>query len=129
VSAEKSWHVQTTADVLVLVMWNDPQDAGTVPGKFFDYLRARRPILMIGHPSGVVADLIRTRRAGVVLSDPHAIADRLRTWLAEKDRLGRIPDLPASSLDGLYREDQLERYLTLLAEVAATGPADRPSAP
>ncbi|WDZ87849.1 glycosyltransferase [Micromonospora cathayae] len=120
VSAEKSWHLQATADVLVLVMWNDPQDAGTVPGKFFDYLRARRPILMIGHPQGVVADLIRTRRAGVVLADPPAIADQLRTWLAEKDRLGRLPDLPASSLDGLYREDQLERYLALLAEVAAT---------
>lgn len=119
VSAEKSWHVQTAADVLVLVMWNDPRDAGTVPGKFFDYLRARRPILMIGHPEGIVAGIIRSRRAGAVLSDPHDIADQLRRWLAEKDRRGRIPELPPSSLDGLYREDQLEKYLTILAEAAA----------
>ncbi|MFI7428894.1 glycosyltransferase [Micromonospora sp. NPDC049836] len=119
VSAEKSWHVQTEADVLVLVMWNDPRDAGTVPGKFFDYLRARRPILMIGHPDGIVADIIRSRHAGVVLSDPRMIAEQLREWLVEKDRAGRIPELSPSALDGLYREDQLERYLDVLADVAA----------
>lgn len=119
VSAEKSWRVQAEADVLVLVMWNDPRDAGTMPGKFFDYLRARRPILMIGHPNGIVADLIRTRGAGVVLSDPREIADQLRRWLAEKERTGRLPELPASALAGLYRSDQLDRYLRVLAEAAA----------
>ncbi|NJP32596.1 glycosyltransferase [Micromonospora thermarum] len=120
VSAEKSWRVQAEADVLVLVMWNDPRDAGTMPGKFFDYLRARRPILMLGHPNGIVADIIRSRNAGAVLSDPHQIADQLRTWLAEKDRTGRIAELPASTMDGLYREDQLARYLEILTDAAAT---------
>ncbi|MDM4718315.1 glycosyltransferase [Micromonospora sp. WMMA1363] len=119
VSAEKSWRVQVEADVLVLVMWNDPRDAGTVPGKFFDYLRARRPILMIGHPNGIVADIIRSRDAGAVLDDPREIADQLRRWLAEKDRVGRIPDLPASALDGLYRDDQLEAFLEILSDAAA----------
>ncbi|MEU4477455.1 glycosyltransferase [Micromonospora sp. NPDC023966] len=120
VSAEKSWRVQAEADVLVLVMWNDPRDAGTVPGKFFDYLRARRPILMIGHPDGIVADILRSRHAGVVLSDPGQIADQLRMWLAEKDRTGRVPELAPSTLDGLYREDQLARYLEILSAAADT---------
>ncbi|WBB82794.1 glycosyltransferase [Micromonospora sp. WMMC264] len=118
VSAEKSWRVQAEADVLVLVMWNDPRDAGTVPGKFFDYLRARRPILMIGHPTGIVADILRSRDAGVVLSDPARIAEQLRIWLAEKDRNGRLAEIPPSALDGLYRDDQLARYLDLLSDVA-----------
>ena len=121
VSAEKSWRVQAEADVLVLVMWNDPRDAGTVPGKFFDYLRARRPILMIGYQDGVVAGIIRSRRVGFVSSDPREIADQLRAWLAEKDGSGRIPELPASVLDGFYREDQMNRYLGILADTAAQG--------
>ncbi|RBJ10403.1 hypothetical protein DRA43_02880 [Micromonospora provocatoris] len=118
VSAEKSWRVQAEADVLVLVMWNDPRDAGTVPGKFFDYLRARRPILMIGHPVGIVAEILRTRRAGVVLSDPAQIAEQLRLWLSEKDQHGHIAEVPASALAGLYRDDQMAKYLEILADVA-----------
>ncbi|MFY1669996.1 glycosyltransferase [Plantactinospora sp. WMMB334] len=119
VPAERSWRIQAEADVLVLLMWNDPRDAGTVPGKFFDYLHARRPILMIGHRDGVVAELIRARGAGVVLSDPAEIAEQLRRWLAVKDRDGRIPALPAAVQQGLFREDQMARYLELLRDTGA----------
>ncbi|MBM0225780.1 glycosyltransferase [Micromonospora sp. ATA51] len=118
VSAEKSWRIQAEADVLVLLMWNDPRDAGTVTGKIFDYLFARRPILLLGYESGVAANLIRARGAGVVRNDKQAIAEQLRAWLAMKERSGRIPALPASALDGLFRDDQLARYLVLLREVA-----------
>ncbi|WP_422770210.1 glycosyltransferase [Plantactinospora sp. WMMC1484] len=119
VPAERSWRIQAEADVLVLLMWNDPRDAGTVPGKFFDYLHARRPILMIGHRDGVVADLIRSRGAGVVLGEPAEIADQLRRWLAVKDRDGRLPALSAAVQQGLFREDQMTRYLELLRETGA----------
>ncbi|MCW3814980.1 glycosyltransferase [Micromonospora sp. DR5-3] len=118
VSAVDSWQLQAAADVLVLLMWDDPRDAGTVPGKLFDYLLARRPILMVGHPDGVAADLIRSRGAGVVLGDPVAIAARLRDWLALKERTGRIEALPENVMDGLFREDQMRGYLDLLATVA-----------
>jgi glycosyltransferase involved in cell wall biosynthesis len=125
VSAEESWRVQAEADVLVLLMWNDRRDAGTVTGKLFDYLLARRPILMLGYEHGVAADLIRCRGAGVVLNDKHAIADQLRGWLSLKDRTGRIPMLPQSALQGLFREDQVDRFLGVLTEVAGRCPRSR----
>lgn len=121
VPVAESWRVQAEADVNVLLMWNDPRDAGTVPGKLFDYLVARRPILMIGHPDGVAAEIIRSRSAGVVLAEPRDIAGQLRSWLAAKDRYGTIPALPDSVLDGLSRRDQLERFLTLLTDIARRG--------
>ncbi|WP_157743066.1 glycosyltransferase [Micromonospora coriariae] len=124
VSAEKSWRIQAEADVLVLLMWNDPRDAGTMSGKMFDYLQARRPILLLGYEAGLAAKLVRERRAGVVHNDKHAIAAQLREWLAVKERSGRIPAVPAAALDGLYREDQLTEYMQILRDVtlrAATG--------
>lgn len=53
------------ADVLVLLM---PLAGGnrTYPGKLFEYLAARRPILALV-PEGVAADLIRKARAGIVV--------------------------------------------------------------
>lgn len=118
VPVERSWRIQAAADVLVLLMWDDPMDAGTVPGKLFDYLRARRPIMVVGHPDGVVAELVRSRHAGVVLSSAPEIAEQLRAWSAQKRRDGGVPALPESTLDGLYRDDQMAGYLRLLTEVA-----------
>ncbi|MDO3705944.1 glycosyltransferase [Micromonospora sp. C28SCA-DRY-2] len=125
VSAEKSWRIQAEADALVLLMWNDPRDAGTVTGKIFDYLLARRPILLLGYEAGVAAKLLRDRGAGVVRNDKHAIADQLREWLAVKERHGQLPAVPASALDGLFREDQLTGYLDLLRRVADGGAPGR----
>ncbi|MCO1614221.1 glycosyltransferase [Micromonospora tulbaghiae] len=125
VSPEKSWRIQADADALVLLMWNDPRDAGTVTGKIFDYLQARRPVLLLGYEHGVAARLLRERSAGVVANDPAAIAARLREWLAVKERTGRVPAVPAAALDGLFREDQLGRYLDILRD-AARGGVQRP---
>ncbi|MBQ0901395.1 glycosyltransferase [Micromonospora sp. U21] len=128
VSAEKSWRIQAEADVLVLLMWNDPRDAGTMSGKMFDYLQARRPILLLGYEGGLAAKMVRERRAGVVHNDKHAIAAQLREWLAVKERTGQIPAVPAAALDGLYREDQLIGYIEILRDVAlraATGRGSR----
>jgi glycosyltransferase involved in cell wall biosynthesis len=123
VSAEASWNLQAEADALVLLTWNDARDAGTVTGKLFDYLLARRPILMLGYEQGVAADLIRSRGAGVVLNDTQAIAEQLRRWLSLKKETGHIPMLPPSVLQGLFREDQLDRFLQILREVAGRGRA------
>ncbi|MFD6262279.1 glycosyltransferase [Micromonospora chalcea] len=126
VSPEKSWRIQADADALVLLMWNDPRDAGTMTGKIFDYLQARRPVLLLGYENGVAARLLRERGAGVVANDSAAIASQLREWLTVKERTGRVPAVPAAALDGLFREDQLGRYLDILREAAdAGGPARR----
>lgn len=114
VPVAESWRIQAEADVLVLLMWNDPRDVGTVTGKLFDYLRTRHPILMLGYPTGTAAGIIRSRGAGVVCNDPRQIADQLRSWLAAKERDGALPQLPAEALDGLYREDQMRAFLGVL---------------
>ena len=40
--------LQSTADVLLLLQWDDPADEGNIPGKIFEYLASRRPILGLG---------------------------------------------------------------------------------
>ncbi|SCL24000.1 Glycosyltransferase involved in cell wall bisynthesis [Micromonospora rhizosphaerae] len=117
VSVEKSWRIQADADALVLLLWNDPRDVGTMTGKIYDYLLARRPILLLGYEGGVAAKLLHERGAGLVCNDPQAIAAHLREWLAVKERTGRIPATPSSALDGLFREDQLARFLEILRGV------------
>src|SRR5690606_13463199 len=62
--------MQRVADVLINVANSDPIH---VPGKFYEYLGAGRPILHLGETDGdVAADLLRARRRGLVVSNDAA---------------------------------------------------------
>ncbi|MFQ5468588.1 MAG: glycosyltransferase, partial [Kiloniellaceae bacterium] len=66
---EQSLAAQRAADILLFMQWNDPSEQGNVPGKLFEYIGARRPVLGIGYEGGVPAGILRERAAGVVLND------------------------------------------------------------
>jgi glycosyltransferase involved in cell wall biosynthesis len=109
--------LQAAADVLLLMQWNDARDAGNIPGKFFEYLGARRPILLLGYDGGILAQMIRERDAGVVANQPAQLAEALATWIAQRPR--GVPALAASVLNGLSRAEQYRRYEALLARLVA----------
>jgi hypothetical protein len=112
VSYRESLSLQQSADVLLLLQWNNVKDAGNIPAKFFEYLGAGRPILLIGYEHGNLAQMIRERGAGVVANDPSIIAEQLRRWIGQ--RAAGIPAVPEAARDGMSRADQyrnLERFL------------------
>ena len=80
--------MQCEADVLLLLQWNSPSEAGNIPGKLFEYLGARRPILVLGYDNGEMARIVRDRKAGFVSNDPAEIAKQLAAWAAEKRQTG-----------------------------------------
>lgn len=58
---------QLAATVLLLPLRNDPDYRPILPGKLFEYLASRRPILGIGQEDGAMARVIASEEAGVVL--------------------------------------------------------------
>lgn len=79
---------QRSADILLLLEWNDPSAKGVYTGKIFEYLGARRPILAIGSAAGVVDDLLRTTSGGVVVNTSSNIKNFIiRCWY-QKLRIG-----------------------------------------
>ncbi len=124
--------LQAAADVLLLLQWADPRDAGNIPAKFFEYLGARRPILMLGWERGDLAEMIRTRKAGLVSNDPATIAAQLQRWIGE--RPAGIPPVAAEARAGVTRSAQFRALELFLSELfgkmrasPATGPSRRPA--
>jgi glycosyltransferase involved in cell wall biosynthesis len=105
---EESVDCQMNADVLLLLQWNNPKEQGNVPGKVFEYLGARRPVLGLGLEDGVPARILAEREAGVFANDPARIADHLRKWQAEKKEKGEIPLVPLGARDGYSRPEQFK---------------------
>jgi glycosyltransferase involved in cell wall biosynthesis len=55
---------QRESQLLLLLLWDHPEEIGVFTGKVFEYLAAQRPILAIGGPTGVVKDLLEETNAG-----------------------------------------------------------------
>lgn len=117
---QEALRIQAESDVLLLLMWDTPEERGVYTGKLFEYLGAKRPILSLGLERGVASDLIRDRQAGVVTNDPKCIAEALGRWLKQKDLLGEVPGLDKSVCAGLSRTEQFDRLLPDIRAIAET---------
>jgi hypothetical protein len=98
--------LQSQADVLLLLLWDNVKDRGMYTGKLFEYIGASRPILAIGNQNNVAAQLIRDRVLGAVADRPEEIAEQLRSWIKQKATAGMIPALSDNAGLGLTREAQ-----------------------
>ncbi|MGH7065644.1 MAG: glycosyltransferase [Stellaceae bacterium] len=114
VAYKDSLALQATADVLLLLQWNNKKDEGNIPAKFFEYLAAGRPVLMLGYEHGDLAQMVRERRAGSVANDPATIAQQLRRWLGQRPSGIRAVDRQARA--GMTRAEQFRKYEQFLIE-------------
>lgn len=66
VSHERAVAEQQCADLLLLPLRQEPEYRSVLPGKIFEYLAARRPVLGIGQPDGIAAKVLEDSGAGVM---------------------------------------------------------------
>jgi glycosyltransferase involved in cell wall biosynthesis len=88
---------QRESQVLLLLLWDHPEEIGVYTGKIFEYLAARRPILAIGGPEGVVKELLADTNAGIYATS--------------------VDDVK-KALEGYYREYKLKGYVEYKGERA-----------
>lgn len=117
VSHKESLRSQQKADILLLLLWNDPSEKGVFTGKLFEYLGARRPILAIGPSDNVAAQTIIERGAGVVSNEPETIADYLKMWIEKKQKGIPIESPPEEATKGFTREEQANKLAEFLEQV------------
>lgn len=118
---------QYAADALLMLQWNNERDAGTVPGKLFECIGARRPVIATGWERGVAGRMIAERGLGIIANDPALLAEHIKGLLARKRRDGIIEPLPLSVRDGLTRHEQFAALDPFLRR-AAGGEAARVAA-
>jgi hypothetical protein len=89
---------QRAADFLLLPLRQEPEYAKVLPGKIFEYLAARRPVLGIGDEDGAAAAILRDTGAGEMFG-----------W-DKKDELLSFLDAPHPEPEGI--EKYTRRALT-----------------
>ena len=108
------------SSVLMLPLRKEPEYRATLPGKLFEYLASRRPVLGIGQKDGAMAAVLSATGAGKTFGweDKDAVeaflADAFVKWCS-----GCLADNPAD-LTAYTRDGLSARYAALLDEITRT---------
>jgi hypothetical protein len=115
---------QRESQILLALDWLDPRQAGVATGKIYEYLAARRPILSVGPPGGIVEGLLRETGAGRHCSDVAQIVESLVDSHREFQRLGHV--VYRGDAEAAQRHDHVAMS-TLFAQILAevTGKPNR----
>ena len=80
VSREKSLLLQRTADILLILEWNDPLQQGVAPSKLFDYLATGIPIISVGKHRNDSAQIIEEIGIGKFCSTTLDVVNFLKSY-------------------------------------------------
>ena len=69
ITQEEVLQHQMNSDVLLLISWMDESEKMFIPGKIYDCIGCRKPVLSIGYKEGSLKDLINETNIGYHVSD------------------------------------------------------------
>lgn len=77
-------NIQAGSDVLLLLGKNDPEWRGVLFGKFYEYLRAARPILFVGYPASETTRILIDTNSGLNCSEVNEIIFCLKKLMSKE---------------------------------------------
>jgi glycosyltransferase involved in cell wall biosynthesis len=114
-------NIERSSHILLLIKHTNPVYNGIVPGKLFEYIGVRRPILALA-PDGEASDIVRRFKRGEVApqDDAELIADRIET-MYRKHRGGTLETDYDLTPVTEYGRDVLTRRLAKYLDTLSAG--------
>ena len=111
--------VMSKSQLLLLAINDTPNVAGVIPGKLFEYMAVKRPILAVGPPEADAGKIIIESKTGEVINfKDHeglkkAILFYYNSYLAKNLSISST-----ESIDKYSRKNLAENYVLLLNEIS-----------
>lgn len=104
---------QLESQLLLILQWDNPKEQIVCPGKIYEYLAAKRPILAIG-PGGAVSDLLSDTMAGTYTSSVDDIKEALFNYYLEYKSNGYVPYKGINEKIDKYSQKEMARKFSLI---------------
>lgn len=99
---------QIESQILLLLLWNNKNEAGFCPGKLYEYFGAKRPILAIGGHGSYVRELLERTNSGKFVQNSVEMKDVLLKYYREFIESGEVKCHSNSSVEN-YRYDHITK--------------------
>lgn len=107
---------QFESQLLLLLLWDNPNESILCPGKIYEYLAAQRPIIAIGGPKGVVSELLNETSAGIHLISVEDIKNALEKYYNEYKINGYITYQGIKKEIYKYSQKEMARKFSLILD-------------
>lgn len=111
---EKVLERQRESQVLLLLLWDNKGEAGFCPGKVYEYLGAKRPIIATGGREHVVKDILKATNAGKYAWSPDTLRNVLLDYYEEFIKLGEVKCHSNSNIENYTYNSIVKRYSDIL---------------
>ncbi|MAT89397.1 MAG: glycosyl transferase family 1 [Flavobacteriaceae bacterium] len=114
---------QRKAQVLLLVEMDREETKAIIPGKLFEYLSARRPIIAMGPDGSDVQTILQETKAGAYLL--YSEEEKLKNKVWDAFKLYRTQDLlvPEADISSFSRSELTRKMASILTSVTSETPA------
>lgn len=109
---------QRSSQILLSLNWDNPLEEGVYTGKIFEYLAARRPILALGGPPGVVSELLKETGAGLHLRTEEDLRSAILAWYAEYRESGSVAYHGNQKIHNFSHVKMAQRFAGLLTDIS-----------
>jgi len=111
---DEALKAQRNSQVLLLAEINSEETQGIIPGKLFEYMAARRPILAIGPAGWEAGDLVRDTRAGKVFTyeNEKELKETIWEWFAAYQNKSLL--MPVKGIEKFSRKELTKKLAALL---------------
>lgn len=110
---------QRESQLLLMLLWNDPMERGTVPAKIFEYFAARRPIIAIGgNGESVVKDLINETKTGYYVTDLEQLERILTEYYLIYEEHGCIAPNDPREVNRYNQVEMAKKFADILNKVS-----------
>jgi glycosyltransferase involved in cell wall biosynthesis len=97
INRQKAIQLTINSQLLLLPLNKSDNADGRIPGKFYEYLRAKRPIICLGPQHSDIAEIIKEHKSGVCISYQNTdeikqyIKSRFELYLKGKNNIDPLP--------------------------------------
>ena len=118
ISHEEVLLKQNQSDILLLISWDNPKEEIFIPGKVYEYMALKRPIISIGYKKGSLKDLIDKTGIGIHTPNIDTLKERLIEYYNEFISNGKLEFKAKEDIEEYTIKNMASEFSKLLNNIS-----------